>query len=90
MEENKDISQIIFDRQMRIEKWNQNKLAQEVSSYLSLSSQFLLQIALCLGIGGLGSVVVLDLLRLGVKKIIMVDYDKVEYHNLNRQLLFSL
>ena len=31
MEENKDISQIIFDRQMRIEKWNQNKLAQEVT-----------------------------------------------------------
>ena len=78
MEENKekDISEIIFDRQMRIEKWNQNKLAQEV--------------ALCLGIGGLGSVVVLNLLRLGVKKIIMVDYDKVEYHNLNRQLLFSM
>ena len=34
MEENKDISQIIFDRQMRIEKWNQNKLAQEVFIYL--------------------------------------------------------
>lgn len=37
MEENKDISQIIFDRQMRIEKWNQNKLAQEVIFYLFLS-----------------------------------------------------
>lgn len=30
MQESKDISQIIFDRQMRIEKWNQEKLAQEV------------------------------------------------------------
>ena len=34
--------------------------------------------------GGLGSVVLIDLLRLGVKKIIIVDKDVVEEHNLNR------
>lgn len=41
MEQNKeDISQIIFDRQMRIEKWNQNKLAQEVILFLNLLLYF--------------------------------------------------
>jgi molybdopterin/thiamine biosynthesis adenylyltransferase len=42
-----------------------------------------------LGIGGLGSVVMMNLLRLGIKKLILVDYDTVDIHNLNRQLMFS-
>ena len=42
-----------------------------------------------LGIGGLGSVVVVNLLRLGVGKIFMVDYDVVDAHNMNRQIIFS-
>jgi molybdopterin/thiamine biosynthesis adenylyltransferase len=64
-----------FDRQMRIPDWNQDLLSQ--------------QVALVLGIGGLGSTVSIDLLRLGVKKIICVDYDTVDSHNLNRQLLYN-
>ena len=66
----------VFDRQVRIEGWNQKLL----------SSQTLL----CLGAGGLGSIVIINLLRLGVKKIIVIDYDKVDNHNLNRQLLYGI
>lgn len=64
-----------FDRQVRIELWDQNVIAG--------------QTALILGVGGLGSVVLINLLRLGVKKIILVDYDVVDVHNLNRQLIYS-
>lgn len=45
---------------------------------------------LILGVGGLGSVVLMNVLRLGVKKVIIVDYDVVDIHNLNRQILFSV
>ncbi len=71
-----DLKSKIFDRQMRIEDWNQELLAK--------------QTALCLGVGGLGSCVSLNLARLGLKKIYLLDYDVVEVHNLNRQLLFSI
>jgi adenylyltransferase/sulfurtransferase len=43
---------------------------------------------LVLGVGGLGSVVAVNLLRLGVGKLFLLDYDVVDVHNLNRQLLF--
>lgn len=42
-----------------------------------------------LGVGGLGSVVLMNVLRLGVKKVIIVDYDVVDVHNLNRQIIFG-
>jgi molybdopterin/thiamine biosynthesis adenylyltransferase len=42
-----------------------------------------------LGCGGLGCTVALDLVRLGVKKIILLDKDTVDYHNLNRQVSFD-
>lgn len=48
------------------------------------------KIVLILGVGGIGSIVLIDLLRVGVKKAIIVDYDKVEIHNVNRQLAYSL
>lgn len=44
---------------------------------------------LCLGAGGLGSSVILGLSRLGVRKIHVVDFDVVEAHNLNRQVLYG-
>lgn len=71
-----DLKGKIFDRQTRIEGWDQELLSK--------------QTALCLGVGGLGSCVSLNLARLGLKKIFLLDYDVVEVHNLNRQLLFSL
>jgi len=43
---------------------------------------------LVLGCGGLGCTVAFALARLGIKKIILIDYDKVEISNLNRQILF--
>lgn len=33
--------------------------------------------------------VTINLLRLGIGKIFLVDYDSVDLHNLNRQLLYS-
>ncbi len=39
--------------------------------------------------GGLGSGVALGLARLGVKEMILVDKDVVDYSNLNRQILYS-
>lgn len=43
-----------------------------------------------MGIGGLGSVVMIALLRLGIKKIYIVDYDVVDNHNMNRQLMYCV
>ena len=64
-----------FDRQVRITDWDQKKVNE--------------QAILILGVGGLGSAVALSLLRLGVGKLFLLDYDVVDLHNLNRQLLFT-
>ena len=65
----------MLDRQERIHNWNQTRVKE--------------QVCLCLGVGGVGGGVCLQLLRLGVGKLILVDYDKVEESNLNRQILYS-
>lgn len=44
---------------------------------------------LLLGLGGGGSNILTMLAGLGPKKIIIVDYDNVEYSNLGRQLLYT-
>ncbi|MCX6169185.1 MAG: sulfur carrier protein ThiS adenylyltransferase ThiF [Ignavibacteriales bacterium] len=41
------------------------------------------------GCGGLGSNAAVALARVGVGKLIIVDYDKIEENNLNRQYFFS-
>lgn len=41
------------------------------------------------GVGGVGGYVVESLARCGVKKLILVDYDKVEITNFNRQIIAS-
>jgi len=64
-----------FDRQRWIDRWNQSLIEK--------------QVALVLGCGGLGCSVSFTLSRLGIKKIIMIDYDIVDMSNLNRQILFS-
>lgn len=66
----------VFDRQNRIPDWDQKVVGS--------------QVALILGCGGLGCSVSLSCARLGFKKLILVDYDTVAVHNLNRQVLFSL
>jgi molybdopterin/thiamine biosynthesis adenylyltransferase len=42
-----------------------------------------------LGLGGVGSHVSLDLMGLGVRDLKLVDFDKVELSNLNRQILYT-
>lgn len=42
-----------------------------------------------LGVGGLGSHILYDLVALGVHDIRAVDFDKIELSNLNRQILYS-
>ncbi|TAH38329.1 MAG: hypothetical protein EYC62_00170 [Alphaproteobacteria bacterium] len=44
---------------------------------------------LCIGAGGLGSPALLYLAAAGVGKIGICDFDRVELHNLQRQILFS-
>ncbi|KAH3767932.1 ThiF family protein [Pelomyxa schiedti] len=64
-----------FDRQRCLEGWNQDLVEQ--------------QVAFVLGVGGLGCGVAFTLARLGIKKMILLDYDVVDMTNLNRQILFS-
>jgi len=44
---------------------------------------------LIVGIGGLGCPVALYLISLGIKNMGIVDHDKVDFTNLNRQILFN-
>jgi molybdopterin/thiamine biosynthesis adenylyltransferase len=46
-------------------------------------------VCLLLGTGGLGCSVAIGLARMGVKKLILLDRDVVDIHNLNRQILFN-
>lgn len=48
------------------------------------------QTVLVLGLGGVGSYAVESLVRSGINKIILVDYDVVDITNLNRQLMTNL
>ncbi|WP_027340677.1 HesA/MoeB/ThiF family protein [Halonatronum saccharophilum] len=41
------------------------------------------------GVGGLGTHQALELQRVGVKKIYLIDYDRVGLSNLNRQILYG-
>ncbi len=42
-----------------------------------------------LGIGGIGSHILTDMLALGINNITAVDFDRVELSNFNRQILYS-
>ena len=65
-----------FDRQKCIDGWKQKIISSST--------------CLVLGVGGIGCSVAFTLARLGVGKIILVDRDKVETTNLNRQMLFTI
>ena len=43
-----------------------------------------------MGCGGLGNSLGMILSCVGLKKIILIDFDKIEIHNLHRQLSFSI
>jgi molybdopterin-synthase adenylyltransferase len=51
----------------------------------SLSTQRVLVI----GMGGLGCAAVWDMVRLGVRQLVLVDFDRVERSNLSRQWLYQ-
>lgn len=65
----------VYQRQEELKDWDQ-----DIISKLT---------CLILGVGGLGTNIANNLCRLGVKKIILIDMDIVECHNLNRQILFK-
>ena len=45
---------------------------------------------LVIGLGGVGSYVVESLIRSGIENITIVDFDKIDISNLNRQLMTNL
>ncbi|MHA1127250.1 MAG: HesA/MoeB/ThiF family protein, partial [Candidatus Heimdallarchaeota archaeon] len=63
-----------YDRQMRIDGWDQEKLADAT--------------VLIAGVGALGSFIGANLALSGVGRLILVDMDTIETSNLNRQFLY--
>ena len=63
-----------YARQILIDDWDQDKL--------SNSTIFIA------GVGALGTVIALNLVLMGIKNLILCDYDTIEMSNLSRQLLF--
>lgn len=43
-----------------------------------------------IGLGGVGSIIPLSLVRVGIKKLVIIDKDKVELSNLNRQIAYDI
>jgi molybdopterin/thiamine biosynthesis adenylyltransferase len=77
-----------------LERWKRNIGFFE--TYASLSrSKYAMQEKLrdckvtLLGLGGIGSHLSFDLLGLGIEDLRIVDFDKVELSNLNRQILYT-
>jgi len=64
-----------YDRQMRIPGWNQLKL-KRARVFIA-------------GMGALGNEVAKNLALAGVGNLLLLDFDRVEYTNLNRTVLFS-
>jgi len=56
---------------------------------ISCQERLLSSTVLIVGVGGLGCVVAENLVRLGVKRLYLVDKDRVSPSNLNRQFLFT-
>lgn len=65
---------IFFDRQERIEWWNQKKLSDAK--------------VLVVGAGALGNEVIKNLSLLGIGHLLIVDFDTIEDSNLSRAVLF--
>ena len=43
-----------------------------------------------IGLGGVGSIIPLSFIRVGIKKLVLIDKDKVELSNLNRQIAYDI
>jgi len=66
----------LFNRQiMIIGKENQEKLRNKT--------------VLVVGCGGLGNIISTTISCIGLKKIYLIDFDRIEVHNIHRQFQFS-
>jgi hypothetical protein len=65
-----------FDRQKLIPWWDQDCLQHKTVCIL--------------GAGGIGSHIAMECCRLGIGKLVIIDYERVDPSNLNRQILYSL
>lgn len=97
----KDIGLIEFEREgsdvlseYDLERWSRNfeffnsiiSFGGDKYSYQNMISQA----RICLlGCGGLGSHLLYELAALGFKDVVIVDFDKVDISNLNRQILYK-
>jgi molybdopterin/thiamine biosynthesis adenylyltransferase len=77
-----------------LERWRRNLGFFETYARISVSKYAMQEkIRDCkvtlLGLGGIGSHISLDLLGLGIQDLRVVDFDKVELSNLNRQILYT-
>src|SRR3989338_5312592 len=68
----------MFERQVIFEKIGKEKQKLIESSKITI-----------IGIGAIGTNTAESLVRCGVKELILIDNDKIEEHNLQRQVLFT-
>ncbi|MDA8415207.1 MAG: HesA/MoeB/ThiF family protein [Desulfobacteraceae bacterium] len=79
------VEEVALERGILPARYQRNRKAMTVSDQLTL---FRSSVAV-IGCGGLGGYIVEELARLGVGRIVVVDPDVFEEHNLNRQLFSS-
>lgn len=79
------VEEVALERSILPARYQRNRNAISVSDQLTL---FRSSVAV-IGCGGLGGYVVEQLARLGVGRIVVIDPDLFEEHNLNRQLFSS-
>lgn len=79
------VEKAALERSILPARYQRNRNAMSVSDQLTLFGSSVAVI----GCGGLGGYVVEELARLGVGKIVVIDPDVFEEHNLNRQLFSS-
>ena len=77
------VEEVALEREILPARYQRNRQIISVSDQLTL---FRSQVAV-IGCGGLGGYVIEELARLGVGRIVVIDPDRFEEHNLNRQLL---
>jgi len=70
---------VIQESEQEIIKINKKKYKNEISQMPSINKFYIV-----IGLGGVGSKVVMNLIRAGVKKIKVIDYDLVTLSSLNR------
>ena len=79
------VEEVALDRGILPARYQRNRKAMSVADQLTLFRSCVAVI----GCGGLGGYVVEELARLGVGRIVVIDPDVFEEHNLNRQLFSS-